>query len=199
MWDERAEQSHNWATEHARKAANLEAMGGARVPRELREKLKRSKGAKTLLQDLEQEIRKFVKSWEEKKEPPPDDGFDDVHSSDEEEIVFVGRNGKMKDEQPRTPPRSPMKLILESPIGDQGASFGYVSDGISKAENAGGLTFHRRWLVHSIADYYDLSTWSVTKGDPARREAYVGIRDAHMTERWASSGNKLPRPLWGLV
>ena len=32
----------------------------------------------------------------------------------------------------------------------------------------------RRWLVHSIATYYDLRTWSVTVGDPARREAMSG-------------------------
>ena len=34
------------------------------VPKELREKLKRSRGAKGLLMDLEGEVRKFVSEWE---------------------------------------------------------------------------------------------------------------------------------------
>jgi hypothetical protein len=34
------------------------------VPKELREKLKRSRGAKGLLMDLEGEVRKFVEDWE---------------------------------------------------------------------------------------------------------------------------------------
>lgn len=34
-----------------------------------------------------------------------------------------------------------------------------------------------RWLVHSLATYYELRTWSITTDDtPARREAYVGIQ-----------------------
>ena len=35
------------------------------VPKELREKLKRSRGAKGLLMDLEGEVRKFVADWED--------------------------------------------------------------------------------------------------------------------------------------
>jgi len=128
MWDERKAQAKSLVEQEAKRAANLEASGGARVPRELREKLKRSKGAKSLLQDLEEEVRKFVKSWEEKQKTPADDGLDDVHSSDEEEIVFVGRNGKTKDERPSVPLKSLEKLVFESPVGDHGASFGYVFD-----------------------------------------------------------------------
>ena len=51
----------------------------------------------------------------------------------------------------------------------------------------------RRWLVHSIAEYYGLRTWSVTVGDPARREAYVGIKGPDKGE---SVRVELPRPLY---
>jgi len=44
--------------------------GKGRVPQELRQKMKKAKGAKSLLQDLEEEIRKFVKEWEKKKLHP---------------------------------------------------------------------------------------------------------------------------------
>jgi len=55
--------------------------------------------------------------------------------------------------------------------------------------------------VHSIATYYDLQTWSVTKGDPARREAYVGIKEAgpRLCRSQDAPIMALPRPLYGLV
>ena len=61
------------------------------------------------------------------------------------------------------------------------------------------LTRCRRWLVHSIATYYGLRTWSVTVGDPARREAYVGIKQTKASGRPVTFSDGLPRPLWGLV
>ena len=69
-----------------------------------------------------------------------------------------------------------------------------------------------RWLVHSIASYYGLHTWSVTVGDPARREAYVGFRPpapgsraglvthpACRAEELIKPGDELPRPLYAQV
>ena len=56
----------------------------------------------------------------------------------------------------------------------------------------------RRWLVHSIASYYGLSTWSITVGDPARREAYVGI-PTHQGSGRPPSPILRVRPLWGMV
>lgn len=62
-----------------------------------------------------------------------------------------------------------------------------------------------RWLVHSIASYYGLHTWSVTVGEPARREAYVGFRPPAPDRRGLISvcrqeamikpGEALPPPL----
>ncbi|KAL8656829.1 MAG: hypothetical protein Q9226_002521 [Calogaya cf. arnoldii] len=158
--------------------------GDGKVPKELREKLKKTKAAKGLLQDLEEQVRSFVKQWEAKNHKPPPVPKLDL-DSDEEEIVFVGRNGQMHDV-----PQSPHavmddfdeedikrdKLVFDSLADDHGASFG-------------------RWLVHSIATYYGLHTWSVTTGHPARREAYVGLKSG----RPASPTGPLPRPLWGMV
>lgn len=61
------------------------------------------------------------------------------------------------------------------------------------------LTLFRRYLVHSIATYYGLKTWSVTTGNPARREAYVGLKVDPKTRRPSLSKGELPRPLWVLV
>ncbi|PGH06415.1 hypothetical protein GX51_02427 [Blastomyces parvus] len=95
--------------------------------------------------------------------------------SDDDEIVFVGRRGQMRNAstnqpgdqgRPRKMDHSDIdrlnkqkdgeKMVFESLEEDRAAGFG-------------------RWLVHSLASYYGLRTWSVTVGNPARREAYVGI------------------------
>ena len=103
------------------------------IPKELRGKLKKAKAAKGLLQDLEEQIRKFVQTWEEKaKAAEPEEPH--LVDSEDEEIVFVGRNGQMNDMPPspnskRTKNIEAIKdqLVFDSPADDQGASFGYRS------------------------------------------------------------------------
>lgn len=99
-----------------------------KVPKELREKLKKAKAAKGLLKDLEVQVRLFVKNWEEKaqKEKPELD-------SEDEDIVFVGRNGHMHDIPPSPKFGDSVdeedfesdRLVFDSLANDQGASFGY--------------------------------------------------------------------------
>ncbi|KAL8754246.1 MAG: hypothetical protein Q9199_004490 [Rusavskia elegans] len=186
LWDAQvAARETAEATKRKNQSKGSAATGGdGKVPKELREKLKKTKAAKGLLQDLEEQVRNFVKQWEAKNQKAPPVPKMDL-DSDEEEIVFVGRNGQMHDV-----PQSPHavmddfdeddikrdKLVFDSLADDHGASFG-------------------RWLVHSIATYYNLHTWSVTTGHPARREAYVGLKSG----RPASPSGPLPRPLWGMV
>lgn len=149
-----------------------------RVPQELRQKLKKSKGAKSLLQELEEEVRAFVKEFERREREREGIEMD----SEDEEIVFVGRNGVMSDEQRKTVEEEleREKMIFDALEGDKGASFG-------------------RWLVHSIAAYYGLSSRSVTVGNPRRREAYVGIREMKSGRRVSDVSGELPRPLWGMI
>lgn len=105
-----------------------EEQAASRVPSELRAKLKRSRGAKGLLQDLEAEIRGFVEEWEAKEKQMESDGLIDADSEDDE-IVFVGRNGVMSDERKHAREEEDLKrdkLIFESMVDDHGAAFGYV-------------------------------------------------------------------------
>jgi hypothetical protein len=98
-----------------------------RVRKEVRQKLKRAKAARGLLQDLEEEVRLFVRTWNE-KERKERDGFGDI-DSDEEEVVFVGRNGQMHDSPSRKRSQenvSKEKLVFDGLVDDSGASFGYV-------------------------------------------------------------------------
>ena len=96
------------------------------VPKEVRSRLKHARAAKGLLQDLEEEVRIFIQRWNEKEEKSREDGLHDV-DSEEEEIVFVGRNGQMPD----TPAGEKIlnglqrdKLVFDGLENDRGAGFG---------------------------------------------------------------------------
>ena len=116
--------------EVARKQIEAEDQSTGKIPRELREKLKKAKAAKGLLKDLEEQIRLFVKSWEDQT---TDLGEHELDSEDEE-IVFVGRNGQMND-IPSSPKvgleesdaERDQRMVFNSLANDQGASFGHVA------------------------------------------------------------------------
>ena len=183
---------------------NAHASPCGEVPRELRETFKRAKAAKGLLRDLEEQVRLFMSEKSECPKTPQEQKpkREELDSSDEE-IVFVGRNGKMQDMPPSPDTRDGddsdtsysnirydghqdhhferERLVVDSPANDRAAGF-------------------RRWLVHNIAEYYGLRTWSRTVGDPARREAYVGLPMQHGRTSATQAGVlALPRPLWIMV
>lgn len=90
LWDagvrHRAEEIAEEKKRGASKRAGVSEQKG-RVPQELRQKLKKSKGAKTLLQELEEEVRAFVQEFERKKRAR--DGREEIEmDSEDEEIVF---------------------------------------------------------------------------------------------------------------
>ncbi|KAK3678385.1 hypothetical protein LTR78_001682 [Recurvomyces mirabilis] len=185
LWDAeyaRTARERQKRAEAARAPQSKEDAEVQKVTRELRTKLKKSRGAKGLLQDLEAEVRGFIEQWEAKQAELEKEGLIDPDSEDEE-IVFVGRNGVMSDERQREKDEETLekdKLIFQSLVDDHGAAFG-------------------RYLVHSIAAYYGLQTWSVTTGNPARREAYVGLRLDPQTRRPSLNKGEMPRPLWAVV
>ena len=152
------------------------------------------------------------------------EGLQDAPSDDsEDEIVFVGRNGQMHDSPERKErlrllreeisshsERDGEKMVLETLANDRAAGFGYVLRIFPTTKLSSPLTLPSRWLVHSIASYYGLHTWSVTVED--RREAYVGFRapvpGSHAglvshsgchSETLIKPGEDLPRPLYSQV
>lgn len=214
LWEaDASSRARRMSKKQAAKAKATQSSRETVLPRELREKLKKAKSARGLLQDLETEVRAFVEQWNKRLAALEEEDLDNAIEEDsDEEVVFVGRNGGMKDVPPspkakktsagrgdgemqRADDSDEDMLELEQPEGvlmreklvfggladDQGASFA-------------------RWIVHSIGDYYGLRTWSVTVGNPARREAYVGIDSMRAGRNQPGSlGRELPRPLWGQV
>ena len=94
------------------------------VPKELKQKLKRTRGAKCLLQDLEQQIRNFVQQWEDNQRRLEEEVICDSDSSEDDEVVFVGRNGPMHHPYRFGDGLQREKLVFDSLENDHGASFG---------------------------------------------------------------------------
>jgi hypothetical protein len=173
LWDmKRAEEERRAArskrlSDTSPKDASGDIVG--RVPKALKEKLRKSRGGKGLLQDLEREVRRFVEGWEAGHVEHPRE-----IDSEDEDIVLVPRPVDDDFLQPEM-------MVFDGLEEDKSASFG-------------------RWLVHSIGQYYGLDTWSVTVGNPARREAYIGINTKRREGGDKQTvGSSLPRPLWTRV
>ncbi|KAI5306352.1 hypothetical protein KEM56_001249 [Ascosphaera pollenicola] len=206
------------------------------IPKELRAKLKHARAARGMLKDIEGNIRSFIEDHHRDKSSVRDKRqavrrrastasstssstlslhaeCDDVSdpteeavsedsfgSADSDDFIIVRRDIKAGKgtttlgpaaEKSNGPEQQQhvvaQRMIFDGSVKDQTASFA-------------------RWIVHSLAAYYGLSTWSVTLGE--RREAYVGIPrlPAHAQakaqaktrtkKRTAASAPILPQPLW---
>ena len=204
LWDAeyaRVREDRRKRAEAAKVPATKEDAAAAKVKQELKAKLKKSRNAKNLLQDLEEEVRGFVEKWEEKQRQLESEGLIEPDSEDDE-IVFVGRSGAMSDEKRRSREAETLKkdkLIFQSLVDDHGASFGYDQCIVICCLTTLLIVLCRRYLVHSIGQYYGLKTWSITTGHPARREAYVGLKMDPKTRRPSLTRTEMPRPLWAVV
>ncbi|KAK4237338.1 R3H-associated N-terminal domain-containing protein [Achaetomium macrosporum] len=178
------------------------------VPRDLRATAKRTPAVKSWLRMLEEPVRQFVverglavvastastatataATHQHEKEGGRDGSdSDDETDPDDEEIVFVGRNGRMRDGKPWKTARRQ--------VGGQGQQeeLGMVLDAME--DEAGGA--FKRWLTHSISDYYGLDSKSVMVGNPERRVVYIGVKQQqqHGPRHKPPSRPILPPPLW---
>jgi len=131
LWDERqAEARRRLAS--APKPEPEDPLG--RIPKELRQKLKKAKAAKGLLQDLEENVRCFVRRWEDKEAQLRSEGLEDLDSSEDEEIVFVGRRGHTREGRAQQKAEEKLardKLVFDSLVDDHGAAFGSASLALS--------------------------------------------------------------------
>ncbi|KAL1648378.1 hypothetical protein SLS58_002131 [Diplodia intermedia] len=167
-------------TKGVKPAVSKEEEAAADALKEVRERLKKKRAARNMLEDIEREVRNFVEKWEDKARKDEQDDLMDPDSEDEQ-IVFVGRNGQMSDMRAAEEELRKDLMVFDSLANDRSAAFG-------------------RWLVHSIAAYYGLETWSVTTGTPAKREAYIGIKENRLRAgRRNITRKQLPQPLWSIV
>lgn len=186
-------------------------MGGdgeckGRVPRDLRETVKKTPGVKGWVRTLEEPVRQFLIEQGEAKEPDADKSESDFS---DDEVVFVGRKGVPRDGGGREGWKMAHRevhdrqvdrgMIFDSLEDDESGAFKYVLLGYQAVlmMNLPLTSSNRRWLTHSVSGYYGLKSRSVTMGNPARRCVYVGIRDVDL-RKGSHICPELPRPLWEL-
>lgn len=121
VWDARlrAEVEAKKAVAARRKQKQTQTLGDetvpGRVPRELFVRAKKTPAVKTWVRSLEEPVRKFLVEREVAKEAETDSDTED------EEIVFVGRNGSMRDgwkKARREGHKDEAGMLLDVPGGD---------------------------------------------------------------------------------
>ncbi|KAI1177615.1 R3H-associated N-terminal domain-containing protein [Nemania sp. FL0916] len=213
----RAEVEARSAALARRKQAFTRTLGdddvSGRVPRELCQRAKKTPAVRAWVRSLEEPVRRYLV---ERDLALATDDSDSSHTSssseldsEDEEIVFVGRNGSMRDGKRKEgndrskPLRDPRALANaagqwkkarreEKKTGetqDEGMLFDALGD-----EDGGAF---RRWITHSISEYYGLQSRSVLVGNPKRKVVYVGIKQMK-TGHVPPVRADLPRPLWEL-
>lgn len=80
------------------KVGSATGLGIGEVPRDLRETAKRSPVIRSWVKALEEPVRQFLINERERRKEEEDSAAEDMDSEDEE-IVFVGRNGAMRELQ----------------------------------------------------------------------------------------------------
>jgi ATP-dependent helicase YprA (DUF1998 family) len=139
LWD--SHYAHQPSTQRSRKPPSPPDAHAVkdRIARDLRRRLKHTRAARGLLQNLEEDIRMFVEKWNDQqrhqhgeavKDPRPD--ADDPDSEDE--IVFVGRNGSVQNSPESKQQKHSVddelrgeKMVFDSLAHDRGGMFGSVS------------------------------------------------------------------------
>ncbi|KAK4226583.1 R3H-associated N-terminal domain-containing protein [Podospora fimiseda] len=178
------------------------------IPQKLRATVKRTPAAKSWLRVLEEPLRQFVVERGLAREPETSaisDSSDEETDPEDEEIVFVGRNGRMRDGKPpseEAAAAAPWKRASrQTNDSKKPAEKGMVLD---TAEDDSGGAF-KRWLTHTISNYYGLDSKSVmVGGNPGKRVIFVCAKPK-LLQKQSTTGHKhkpsvqqpiLPPPLW---
>lgn len=202
-WDHGLKEQVEAKTNVARKR-KASGEGKGRVPRDLRETIKKTPGVKGWVRTLEGPVRQFLIDQGEAQEPKDESDFSD------EEIVFVGRKAASRDGWKKAHREVhdhavDRGMIYDSLEDDESSAFKYVIP--CPDQHARPLHLRltdflfffltRRFLTHSISSYYGLESRSVNMGTPSRRCVYIGIRAVDL-KKGSYLCADLPRPLWEL-
>ncbi|PHH69205.1 hypothetical protein CDD82_7921 [Ophiocordyceps australis] len=168
------------------KAGSATGIDVGEVPRDLRDMSKRSPVIRHWLRTLEEPLRQYLTAArlgrQGHQEPTNEPDLD----SDEEEIIFRGRSRAIQQLKEKQAARLQLarRQLQSQPVG---SALVYHSLGEGKSAAL------RRWLTHSLSNYYGLFSQSVTLAGSHCRAVRVGFKD--------SAGPQLaplPRPLWEL-
>ncbi|KAK1594125.1 R3H-associated N-terminal domain-containing protein [Colletotrichum navitas] len=163
-----------------RKDGSATGLGVGEVPRDLRDTAKRTPAVRGWVRVLEEPVRAFLAERNEASDAEGD--------SEDEEIVFVGRRQGTAATGGGVGWKKARREVGSEPI-----DTGMVFDALGADDESASF---KRWLTHSISDYYGLQSHSVTTGEPARKVVYVTVRDPDTSRAGPKKRTGLPRPLW---
>ncbi|GAB0136894.1 hypothetical protein EsDP_00005180 [Epichloe bromicola] len=177
-----------------RKTGSATGLGAGEVPRDLRETAKRTPAVRDWVRVLEEPVRQFLWDEHQRSQQPVAHDRDELSGesdmdSDDEEIVFVGRDGAMRELREKKAARY---RVARREVSHETVDSGVIFDSFGDGESAA----FKRWLTHSISDYYGLASRSVTMASTPCRVVYVGLKRAHQAD--GVTVNHFPRPLWEL-
>ena len=129
---------------------------------DLKKRCHKQKAARDMLRGLEEEVRGFVAEWAATEAQAHVEEEMTSSDSSDEEIVFMGRDlsartRREKDEERGNTEKSAMEKRETSRLINAAAPFS-------------------RYLVHVLATYYGLRSWSVDGDKGRERLAVVGIK-----------------------
>ncbi|CEI68931.1 hypothetical protein FVEN_g11936 [Fusarium venenatum] len=171
------------------KSGSATGLCAGEVPRDLREATKRSPVVRSWVRSLEEPVRQYLASQRAVTTPNVEaaeesDSAAEQMDSDDEEIVFVGRNGAMRELREKKATWKHAHREVSQETVDSGMLF----DSFGNDESAA----FKRWLTHTISDYYGIQSRSVNLTNPSRRVVYVGLK----TSQGILPSRTLPRPMW---
>ncbi|KHN97016.1 uncharacterized protein MAM_05125 [Metarhizium album ARSEF 1941] len=178
------------------KAGSATGLGAGEVPRDLRGMAKRTPAIRSWVHAIEDPVRRFLFEEQDRRAESARQqrGGDDMPDeseldSDDEEIVFVGRDSAMRElcEKKEARDRRAKRAVCQ-----EAGRAGVVFDSFGEGDSA----VFKRWLAHSISDYYGLASTSVTQHNTSCRVVHIGLKRIHKLD--GSWLKKLPRPLWEL-
>ncbi|KAI0468680.1 hypothetical protein F4859DRAFT_197980 [Xylaria cf. heliscus] len=191
--------------------ARRKLMPEGRVPRELCLRAKKTPAVRAWVRSLEEPVRRYLVEREIARETDAEGLRTDDSSesssgldSEDDEIVFVGRNGTMRDggsgrhnaaAAARNVAGQWKKARREERRTGATQDEGMLFDAVGADEDGGAF---RRWITHSISEYYGLQSRSVLVGDPKRKVVYVGVKQMKTGRGVPDIRADLPRPLWEL-
>lgn len=132
------------------------------VPSDLKKRCHKQKAARDMLRGLEEEVRGFVAEWAATEAKTHVKEETTSSDSSDEEIVFVGRDlsartKRDKEEERENAENSAVEKRETSRLINAAAPFS-------------------RYLVHVLATYYGLRSWSVDGEKDRERLAVIGIK-----------------------
>lgn len=184
-----------------------------KVPKDLRATAKKTPAVKAWLRVLEEPVREFVvqqqrgqnaaakREQQQQQKAREAENQSDELGSDEEEILFTGRKTTAA---ASTAAGTGGKPSVKHTSSEKGTEKGIqllpdsrmVLDTLG--DNESGASF-KRWLTHSISDYYGLDSKSVTVGSPARRVVYISLKQVGNGPKRRAAPTRqmlIPPPLW---